>query len=129
MDRTERMKPLTTTSRTSSWGFHSRSLATGLEATLPMLLPLPLVTYRRVNDEIARRDATVAVLLNGKCLAASAKRNARMSPPGTGSRGSWRRIEGRAEIQCDGGVFCIISASRYLDMIICLSDVFGKIRL
>lgn len=94
MDRTERMKPLTTTSRTSSWGFHSRSLATDLEATLPLLLPLPFVTYRRVNGEIDGRDAMVAVLLSGKCLAASAKRNARMSPPGTGSRGRWRRIEG-----------------------------------
>lgn len=96
MDRTERTKPLTTTSRTSSWGFHSRSLATDLGATLPpaLPLPLPLVTYRRVNGETAGRDATVAVLLNGKCLAASAKRNARMSPPGTGSRARWRRIEG-----------------------------------
>lgn len=98
MDRTERTKPLTTTSRTSSWGFHSRSLATDLEATLPLLLPLllplPFVTYRRVNGEITGRDATFAVLLSGKCLAASAKRNARMSPPGAESRGRWRRIEG-----------------------------------
>lgn len=92
MDRTERMKPLTTTSRTSSWGFHSRSLATDLEATLP--LPLPFVTYRRVNGEIDGRDAMVAVLLSGKCLAASAKRNARMSPPGAESRRRWSRIEG-----------------------------------
>lgn len=44
MDRTERMKPLTTTSRTSSWGFHSRSLAMDLGATLPMPVPVPLVT-------------------------------------------------------------------------------------
>lgn len=42
MDRTERTKPLTTTSRTSSWGFHSRSLAMDLDATLPLALELPL---------------------------------------------------------------------------------------
>lgn len=45
MDRTERTKPLTTTSRTSSWGFHSRSLATDLDAmlSLALALSLPLV--------------------------------------------------------------------------------------
>lgn len=43
------------------------------------------------------------MLLNGKCLAACAKRNARMSPPGTGSRRRWSRIE-------DGPVFNEIEA-------------------
>lgn len=35
----------------------------------------------------------------------------------------------RAEIQWDGGVICITSASRYLDMMFCSSDVFGEFRL